>query len=111
MYQLDNRHFLVYDWYGFINGNIINDGVVIYKSKPLGKHYSTYPRLNGNLLSCFRNTRHQNNEGIEIWKFCQINLETVIEENVDVPFVLDDKHSLKSEFVSFSLSLFLSLLE
>jgi hypothetical protein len=99
--QLDKSNFLVYDTDGFITGNLIGDEVIVSPRREFNFQYLRWSKLVGNRLYAFRILEPQNNTGLSFLQFCNIELVTLTEKTIEVPFPPSDNQATPIVCVSF----------
>jgi hypothetical protein len=89
----------VYSSDGSFAGTLTGDCILFGPRKQLS--LPIFSKLVNNQLFGFRETDRQNNAGITIWKYCNICLDTLREQEVDVPMISSYKPYLLNINVSF----------
>jgi hypothetical protein len=84
--ELNERRVLIDRWDNFSIGTLIGDEFVIDAEQEFNFRDLQWPKLSGDKLIGFRNV----DEKEESWQFCQVDLNTLSEERVDVPSVLSN---------------------
>jgi hypothetical protein len=103
MDQLNKRDFVMYDPTAFVTGSLTGDEIVLSQKREFDINTLEWQNLVGNQLIGFRNLDLQNDAGIPLWQFCKIDLVTLTEETVDIPFALNNEFSMLEHFVSVRL--------
>jgi hypothetical protein len=85
----NHRKFIIYDSRHFITGTIKGNNIAFGPQKEMLRLF--YPKLIGNQLFGFRYTGRQSKAGIPFWQYCKVDLDTLTEEAIYVPMILDDK--------------------
>jgi hypothetical protein len=91
----------VYDTDGFITGNLIGDEVIVSPRREFNFQYLRWSKLVGNRLYGFRILETQNNTGLSFLQFCNIELVTLTEKTIEVPFPPSDNQATPIVCVSF----------
>jgi hypothetical protein len=84
--ELNERRFFIKHENGFSIGTLINDEFVIGAEQEFDLDDLQWPKLSGDKLIGFCNV----DEEASLWKFCQVDLNTLTEERIDVPSALND---------------------
>lgn len=91
----------MYNSTGFVNVNFTHDDIVFSSRKDFDFDGLIYSKLVGNKMSAFRITDRKNDSGAEIWNYCEIDLNELVEKKVDVPFALYGNRPMPKYFVNF----------
>jgi hypothetical protein len=84
--ELNKRRVFIQHDDGISIGTLIGNEFVIGPKQKFDLHDLRWPKLSGDKLIGFRNFDYEE----ESWQFCQIDLNTLAEERVDVRFDLGD---------------------
>jgi hypothetical protein len=93
------RNFIIHSFSYYITGSLTGNRIIFGSQKEVP--FLNYLKLIGNRLFGFRRTNRQNDAGIPLWQYCEVNLTTLTEKKVDVPMILADKRIDLSYIVSF----------
>jgi hypothetical protein len=105
---LDSRKFIIKSYREFVTCSLKNDSITfVTRNQNLDILNLRYSKLIGNQLLGFRETYRDNNAGIRVWNYCNIDLDTLTEQAVEVPMILGENRFLCQFDVSSLFLLFL----
>jgi hypothetical protein len=105
--QSNENRFLSYEFPWFVIGNLVDDKIVLGPRRKFNNNFLECPKLIGNQMHGF-GSRIQNETGDRLIQYHKLDLNTLADEIVEVPFVLNDDRAISNLEVNILL-LFLIL--
>jgi hypothetical protein len=104
--QYNKKNFIFYNNYRLVIWNIVGENIVLSSDRDFNLIQFRWLKLEGNQLTGIRTSYGRNDNGVRMWKFCKVDLITLTEEAVDVPFTLHDNNSESDlDYVGLLISL------
>jgi hypothetical protein len=90
---------------------VINDEIVLNSHRECDFNNLKLKKLVGNNLIGLCRLNRKNEDGVWLWQFCTINLETLTEEIIEVPHILNNGRHLPDPNVILFVYLILVYLD
>jgi hypothetical protein len=88
--ELNDHRFLLYDDSSFIIGSVVGDKIVFGQLREFDISHLVLSKFSANKLIGFRSTDRLNDENVLLLPFCELDLENLTEEAIEIPLILSD---------------------